>query len=79
MNAALVMVGTPSNPTSVTLKVRKPDASEVTVATANPRTGDFVGVFVPTLDGDHYYRFTGTGAASGDRWRKFIVRPERVP
>jgi hypothetical protein len=79
VNAPKADVGTPVNPTTVVCKVEQPDGSEATPAVANITTGLYQAVFTPTLDGDHFYRYTGSGAAVGDRWRKFIVRPERVP
>jgi hypothetical protein len=73
------LVGTPADPATVAVKVAKPDGAEETCTPFSDLTGLWKATFTPTRDGDHFYRFTGTGAASGDRWRKFVVRPERVP
>lgn len=73
-----VLVGTPTDPTAVTGKVSQPDGSEVTLAPSMIVQGRWEATFTPTLDGDHYYRFSGSGAATADSWKKFVVRPERV-
>jgi hypothetical protein len=78
-DARLALVGTPTDPTAVTCKVSLPDGTESTISASGVVTGRWEATFTPTLDGDHYYRFTGTGAATADAWRKFTVRPERVP
>lgn len=75
----LAVVGNPTPPDTVTCKVELPDGTESTVAATSIATGRYRAIYTPALDGDHYYRFTGTGAAEADGWRKFVVRPERVP
>jgi hypothetical protein len=78
-NATLAVVGTPTAPASCSCKVIDPSGSESSLAVTNPSTGRYQALFTADLDGDHYYRFTGTGTATADGWRKFVVRPERVP
>lgn len=70
--------GTPADPSTVTCKVALPDGTESTVTASSTLVGLWKATFTPTIDGDHYYRFIGTGPASGDGWKKFRVRPERV-
>jgi hypothetical protein len=67
-------VGTPANPNPVVCIVKQPDATtpEVTVTVSPTEVGFWQGVFTPTVDGDHFYAFN-------DKWRKFFVRPDRVP
>jgi hypothetical protein len=73
-----VLVGTPVDPSTVTCKVAKPDGNEATLTAVSTQTGRWTAAFTPTLDGDHFYRFSGSGAAVADGWRKFVVDPERV-
>src|SRR4051794_34190002 len=74
-----VTVGTPTDPTTVTCKVMLPAGTESTLSTTGVTTGLFRASYTPSVDGDFYYRFVGTGVASGEKWRKFRVRPQRVP
>lgn len=77
---SLMDVGSPTNPSDVTLLVQTPNGQvDISDTLENPSAGRWVGFFDAATDGDHYYRFIGTGAAEADTWRKFIVRPERVP
>lgn len=78
-SAPKTTVGTPADPATVTCKVELPDGTEATCATSSTLVGLWKASYTPATDGEFFYRFTGTGAASGDGWRKFIVRPERVP
>lgn len=75
----LVSVGQPTNPTTVACKVRLPDLSEQTLAATLQSTGKYTASFTITLAGNHFVRWSGTGAAAVDGWRQFVVRPERVP
>ena len=74
-----MIVGTPTDPATVTCKIKLPDASELTRSTSAIVVGLWKANYTPTLDGDHFFRFTGTGSAASDRWRKFTVLAERVP
>lgn len=76
--ANLTDVGNPADPTTVTCQVMKPDGSKVSATVSNPSQGRYRASYTPATDGDYYYRFTGTGTATADAWRKFTVRPERV-
>lgn len=78
-DATRVLVGTPTDPTTVTCTVQSPDGVEHSLSPNSVAVGRWEATFTATLDGDHFFRFTGTGAAAADGWRKFIVRPERVP
>jgi hypothetical protein len=73
------LVGTPTDPTTVVCKVMKPDGTEGLPTASSTVTGLWKATFTAAADGDFYYRFTGSGAAAGDAWRKFVVRPERAP
>jgi voltage-gated potassium channel Kch len=70
------LVGTPADPETVTCTLALPDGTETGAGVSSPRTGLWTATFTPAGDGDHFYRFAGGG---GDGWRKFVVRPERVP
>lgn len=71
--------GAPTNPTAAVCKVAQPDGSEVTVTVAQISTGVYEGTFTPTQSGQHWYRFTGTGAAKAAGESYFQVRKQRVP
>lgn len=77
-NVTVGLVGTPTNPTTVSCKVQKPDGSEATLTPTSSQAGVWDATYTPSLDGEFFYRFAGTGAATADGWRKFVVRPERV-
>lgn len=72
------VAGTPTDPSTCTCRVELPDGTESTVTAASTLVGLWKATFTPTIDGTHFYRFIGTGPASGDGWKKFIVLPERV-
>lgn len=59
------VAGVLTNPTGLTCKVRKPDASIVTLTPTNDGVGDFHADFTTAQVGPHYYRFEGGGAAAG--------------
>jgi hypothetical protein len=72
-------VDTPTDPSTVTCKVRKPDGSEETIAPVHRSTGVYDATFTPTSSGEHWYRFEGTGAAKAAGEEYFTVRRRRVP
>lgn len=74
--------GAAANPSTVVVKVRKPDETTVTHTTAstpavtNPSTGTFQLILpVLTLAGDWFYRFEGTGDLISAEEERFVVRP----
>ncbi len=71
--------GVATNPTAVTLKVRKPDGTTVVVANANVGTGAYEGTYDPTVAGEYVYRFEGTGAVKAAGENTFKVRDQQVP
>jgi hypothetical protein len=78
--ASLVTVGNPATPGTVECRVQVPgQANDATPAVTLVSEGRYRALFTTTVAGDHFYRFIGTGAATADRWRKFVVRPQRVP
>lgn len=60
--------GALENPTSVTLKVRKPDATLVSpaITASNPSVGVFEGLIPTTAEGTWYARFVATGPGKVD-------------
>jgi hypothetical protein len=66
------------DPSTVTCKVRQPDGTSQTPGTTRQSTGVFTATFQPTQAGEHWYRFTGTGAAVGAEERAFVVEPQHV-
>jgi hypothetical protein len=73
----LGLVGTPADPDEVVCTVAPPGGEREPVETASTVAGLWEGTFVPSVEGEHFYRFAGTGLASGSRWRKFMVRADR--
>lgn len=73
-------VDTLTDPTTFACKVTQPDGSEVAVASAAKiSTGVYEGTFTPAQSGQHWYRYTGTGAAKAAGESYFHVRKPRVP
>jgi hypothetical protein len=68
-----------TNPTAVVCKVRKPDGTTATLSTTNPSTGVFEAVLDIVLAGEHWFRFTGTGAVKAAAEQSFSVRSQQVP
>jgi hypothetical protein len=71
-------LGKLSTPTTVTCKVLLPDGTIVTPANAAISTGRYLASYDPTLVGDHFYKFAGTGLAKAEDERQFVVRENRV-
>ena len=74
--------GTPTDPTTITARVKAPDGS-LTVFTypsgvTKDSTGNFHADFVPTMSGTHFYRWEGTGSAQAASEASFYVQPSAV-
>lgn len=70
--------GALANPTTVTLRVRKPDGTTSTVSNSNSSTGIYTASVPLDQSGVWRYKWWGTGAVAeaGEGW--FTVRRERV-
>ncbi len=67
------------DPTVVTVTVREPDGSEDLATVVKDSTGLYHADFTITQQGDHYYRFAGTGTpGQSAEENKFVVRKRRV-
>ena len=78
-SAFATTAGTATDPTTITAKVTDP-AGAVTVFTypasvAKDSTGNFHADFVPTMGGQHSYRWEGTGAVQAAAASTFYVNP----
>jgi hypothetical protein len=78
LQATFTVGGVLTNPGAVTLKVEKPDGTVSTVSASSSSTGVYTGTFVPTMAGDHFYRFAGTAPAVGVEQGMFVVRVQRA-
>lgn len=70
--------GTPQNPTTVTLKIQKPDLTEAThtyptAGMSRPETGDYRFALVVDQAGTWYYRWQGVGVVNQARQKSFEV------
>lgn len=70
--------GTLSDPTSVTLTVRKPDGSSSTVSNTRSSTGVYTADVTIDQAGEWNYRWEGTGALVVAEEGQFYVRPRRA-
>lgn len=76
--------GTPTDPTTITLKWRKPDKTGVTKTTADPEvsapagTGIFTGDIAADQAGRYHVRWIGTGDIVAEEPFEFVVRPRRT-
>jgi hypothetical protein len=80
VTAVFRVAGVPTDPTVVTAEVRKPSGLDTYVVAAGEITTAAAGVYnlniVVDEPGDWWYRFVGTGAATGAQEGGFRVRPE---
>lgn len=65
MKLEATVAGVFTSPTGVMCKVRKPDASVVTLSATTDGVGNFHADFTTAQTGPHHYRFEGGGAAAG--------------
>jgi uncharacterized protein YfaS (alpha-2-macroglobulin family) len=70
--------GAPTNPTTVTMRVRKPDGAVVIVTNANVGTGAYEGTYDPPSAGEYVCRVEGTGAVKAAGETRFKVRDQQV-
>jgi hypothetical protein len=80
LSATFSRDGSPIDPTTLTLSIKRPDRTIVTYTTASPEmihsaTGSYHVDYIPTLAGRYLYYFMGTGAAQSTRQGWFMVRP----
>jgi hypothetical protein len=72
------------DPTNVILKVAKPNNTSTTytysvdVALVKDSTGTYYLDYVPTIDGTHYYKWSGTGNMNAVEESSFAVKTSRV-
>lgn len=72
INGALV------DPTTASVSVKAPDGTVTTATPSKDSTGIYHYDFQTTLWGNHFYRFTGTGAAVGAGDSQFLVKQSPV-
>ncbi len=75
--------GTPTDPTTITLKWREPDGTIVTKTTSDPEvtsvgSGVFTGDVAATQVGRYHGRWIGAGAIVAEEPFEFVVRPKRT-
>lgn len=70
--------GTASDPTTVAITVRLPDQSVSTLSATRDSTGNYHADLVASQTGNHYYRFTGTGALVVAEEGEFYIRVRKV-
>lgn len=70
---------TPTTPTTTTITVKPPTGPVVIVSPLSGGTGVVNGVYTPLVDGIHWVRFEGTGAAAGIHEYRIYVHPRQVP
>jgi hypothetical protein len=74
------VTGDPKDPTAVTASIRTPDGTTSPLtAPTKISTGTYTTTFVPTQEGEHWWRFAGTGTATAAEEGVFAVRKRRVP
>lgn len=73
------IAGVPTNPSAVTLRVRKPDGTVLTPSPTNPGVGIYSHLLSPDLSGWWTYRFIGTGTNAAAEEARFFVRTPIVP
>jgi hypothetical protein len=79
LSATFTVNGVLTDPTAVACRVRNPDQSVTTITASKTSTGVYTATFTPTMKGEHWYRFEGTGTAKGADEAAFVVDPQRVP
>jgi hypothetical protein len=77
-------VDTLTDPTgnTCTFKVNDPTGVETTISGGSVTrlsTGIYEATFTPTVEGEHWYKAVGTGAAKGVGQSVFPVDKQRVP
>ena len=79
--SAVFMVGTvPTNPTTTTFKIKIPTGAVTTyvygvnLQLIKPAPGNFLVDFTPTLPGEHFYYYAGTGACQAVEEASFFVK-----
>jgi hypothetical protein len=70
--------GTPANPTSVTLRVRRPDGTVDVLPTTPTAVGHYEAVVPLDAHGTWRYRWEGTGAVQAAEEGELLVRRSRV-
>ena len=74
--------GTPMDPTTIALKIKKPDGTVATYSYPDDLNKASTGVyrynFVPSLSGVHYYRWDAGGSVQAAAESSFFVEPSNV-
>lgn len=68
----------PADPTTVAVRVRKPDGQLVTGSPTKDSTGAYHYDVVPDQAGNWYYRYIGTGTIVTQQETGFYVREQRA-
>lgn len=73
----------PVDPDDITLEIKQPDGTVLTYTYAANEiikvgTGSYYYDFTPTINGIHYYRFSGSGACFAAAEKVFDVQPSAV-
>lgn len=72
-------LGVPTDPVTVEGAVKPPNTAAIEVDfTPTGITGEWEAVFMPTIEGKHWWRAQGTGTVDTAEERAFKVKPERV-
>lgn len=71
--------GVPADPTTVTLRYKRPDGTSAYVTTpdaqiVNDEVGTYYADILLNASGDWYYRWEGTGSVTAARERRLSVR-----
>jgi hypothetical protein len=66
------------DPTTVVATIRQPNAVNATPSVTNTGVGLYRVDFQPTMEGNHFVRFVGTGALTAANQAMFHARPRRV-
>jgi len=78
VTAMFTVSGTLTDPTAVTLRVRKPDGTTAVVTNTRTSLGLFTANITIDASGVWYYRWLGTGSAAAAEEGTFRVRTQRV-
>jgi hypothetical protein len=72
--------GVPTDATTATWRVRKPDLTQLSPAPSllHPSVGIYQGKVQPDQAGDWWYGLDTTGTAKASEEKMFIVRPKRA-
>ena len=78
LTATFTQGGVPTDPLSVTCKIRTPDDAVTSLTVTQQSIGVYQATFLTAAGGTHWYRFEGAGTVSAAHEDSFIVRDPRV-